>query len=62
MQVRYRYRIALTREQQQMLAPVFGCVRVVFNDVLRVRDEVYRAWVELSDSGIQRRVIAAAKS
>jgi transposase len=44
-----------------MLARVFGCCRVVFNDALRVRDEAYRAGVRLSDSEIQRRVITQAK-
>jgi putative transposase len=62
MQVRYRYRIEPTPAQQQMLARVFGCCRVVFNDALRVRDEAYRAGVKLSDSEIQRRVITAAKT
>ena len=62
MQVRYRYRIEPTQAQQQMLARVFGCCRVVFNDALRVRDEAYRAGVKLSDSEIQRRVITAAKT
>ena len=62
MQVRYRYRVEPTLTQQQMLARVFGCARVVFNDALRVRDEAYRAGVKLSDSEIQRRVITAAKT
>ena len=60
--MRYRYRIEPTPEQQQMLARVFGCARVVFNDAVRVRDEAYRAGVKLSDSEIQRRVITAAKT
>jgi putative transposase len=62
MQMRYRYRIEPTPAQQQMLARVFGCARVVFNDALRVRDEAYRCGVKLSDSEIQRRVITAAKT
>jgi putative transposase len=62
MQVRYRYRIEPTPAQQAMLARVFGCARVVFNDALRVRDDAYRAGVKLSDSEIQRRVITAAKT
>jgi putative transposase len=62
MQMRYRYRIEPTAAQQQMLARVFGCCRVVFNDALRVRHEAYRAGVKLSDSEIQRRVITAAKT
>ena len=62
MQMRYRYRIEPTMAQQAMLARVFGCCRVVFNDALRVRDEAYRAGEKLSDSEIQRRVITAAKT
>jgi putative transposase len=61
MQMRYRYRIEPTPAQQRMLARVFGCCRVVFNDALRVRDEAYRGGVKLSDSQIQRRVITQAK-
>jgi putative transposase len=45
-----------------MLARVFGCCRVVFNDALRVRNDAYRVGVTLSDSEIQRRVITQAKS
>ena len=55
--MRYRYRIEPTLFQQALLARVFGCVRVVFNDALRIRDEAYRAGFKLSDSEIQRRVI-----
>jgi putative transposase len=62
MQMRYRYRIEPTPAQQTMLARVFGCARVVFNDALRVRDEAYRARIKLSDSEIQRRVITQAKT
>jgi putative transposase len=59
--MRYRFRIEPTPTQQQMLARVFGCCRVVFNDALRVRAEAHRAGVKLSDSEIQSRVITAAK-
>jgi putative transposase len=45
-----------------MLARVFGCCRVVYNDALRVREEAYRAGAKLSDSDIQRRVITLAKT
>jgi putative transposase len=61
-QRRYRYRIEPTPEQQRILARVFGCCRVVFNDALRVRDEAHRAGVKLSDSEIQRRVVTQAKT
>jgi putative transposase len=62
MQMRYRYRIEPCPVQQEMLVRVFGCVRVVFNDALRVRDEAYRGGDKPSDSEIQRRVITAAKT
>jgi putative transposase len=61
MQMRYRYRIEPTCAQQAMLARVFGCCRVVFNDALRIRDEACRAGMKLSDSEIQRCVITQAK-
>ena len=60
--MRYRYRIEPTPAQQTMLARVFGCCRVVFNDALRVRDEASWAGIKLSDSEIQRRVITAGKT
>ena len=60
--MRYRYRIEPTPTQRTMLARVFGCCRVVFNDALRVRDDAYQAGIKLSDSEIQRRVITAAKT
>jgi putative transposase len=60
--MRYRYRIEPTAAQQQMVARVFGCCRVVFNDALRLRDDAYRAGVKLSDTEIQRRVITQAKT
>jgi putative transposase len=62
MQMRYRYRIEPTCAQQKMLARVFGCCRVVFNDALWVRDHAYRAGEMMSDSDVQRRVITVAKT
>ena len=62
MQMRYRYRIEPTAVQQTMLARVFGCCRVVFNDALRIRDEAYQCGEKLSDTEIQRRVITQAKT
>jgi hypothetical protein len=41
--VRYRYRIEPTAAQRVELARVFDCVRVVFNDALRVRQDAYQA-------------------
>ncbi len=60
--VRYRYRVEPTPAQAAMLARVFGCCRVVFNDALRVRDDAYQAGEKLSGSEIQRRVITQAKT
>ncbi|MGO9381434.1 MAG: RNA-guided endonuclease InsQ/TnpB family protein [Mycobacterium sp.] len=62
MLVRYRYRVEPTPAQAAMLARVFGCCRVVFNDALRVRDDAYQAGEKLSGSEIQRRVITQAKT
>ncbi len=41
--VRYRYRLCPSPGQQQALARVFGCARVVFNDSLRLREEAHAA-------------------
>jgi transposase len=43
MRLRYNYRLYPTPGQQAALARVFGCVRVVFNDGLRARQEAFRA-------------------
>src|SRR6266571_9028041 len=61
-QVRYRYRIYPTPGQQQALARVFGCARVVYNDCLRVRDEAYANGEKINDTEVQRRVITLAKA
>jgi putative transposase len=60
--VRYRYRICPSPGQQQALARVFGCTRVVFNDSLRLREECHAAGEKISDSQVQRRVITLAKA
>ena len=61
MQVRYRYRIYPSPGQQQALARVFGCARVVYNDCLVLRDACQAAGEKISDTEVQRRVIALAK-
>ena len=43
MPLRYSYRLYPTPVQQQALARLFGCVRVVFNDGLRTREQAYEA-------------------
>jgi putative transposase len=60
-QVRYRYRIFPSAGQQQALARVFGCARVVYNDCLRLRDACHAAGEKISDTEVQRRVITLAK-
>lgn len=62
MLVRYRYRLCPAPGQQQALARVFGCARVVFNDSLRLREESHASGARLSDSEIQRRVVTLAKT
>jgi len=60
-QVRYRYRIYPSPGQQQALARVFGCARVVYNDCLWLRDACYAAGESISDTEVQRRVVTLAK-
>lgn len=36
---RYRYRAYPTPDQEQSLARLYGCVRVVFNDVIAARNK-----------------------
>ncbi len=61
MQVRYRYRLYPSPGQQQALARVFGCARVVYNDCLVLRDACHAAGEKISDTEVQRRVITLAK-
>src|SRR5450631_4195300 len=61
MQVRYRYRLYPSPGQQQALARVFGCARVVYNDCLQLRDACHAAGEKISDTEVQRRVVTLAK-
>src|SRR3989440_5244968 len=61
-QVRFRYRIYPAPGQQQALARVFGCARVVYNDCLRLRDACHAAGERITDTEVQRRVITLAKA
>src|SRR6516164_11070347 len=61
MQVRYRYRLYPSPDQEQALARAFGCARVVFNDALRIRDDCRQRGEKVSDTEVQRRVITLAK-
>lgn len=62
MMLRYRYRAYPTPVQAQMLARTFGCARVVFNDVLRTREQAHVAGEKISDNEIQRLVVTSAKT
>ncbi len=42
MKSRYQYRIYPTNQQKKLLAQLFGCVRVVFNDALAYCQEKYK--------------------
>ncbi|KWX02499.1 transposase [Carbonactinospora thermoautotrophica] len=62
MRLRYNFRLYPTPGQRVALAKAFGCARVVWNDGLRVRQEVHAAGLGyLKDADLQRRVIAEAK-
>lgn len=58
---RYRYRAYPTAEQEALLARTFGCVRVVYNDAVRLRQETRAAGDRISDAEVQRRVVTLAK-
>jgi IS605 OrfB family transposase len=62
MQLRYRYRMEPTDEQQQALAKAFGCARVVYNDGLRLREDAYKAGLPfVTDGELLRLVTTEAK-
>jgi putative transposase len=44
-----------------MLARVFGCARVVYNDCLALREDCHARGERISDTEVQRRVITLAK-
>jgi len=57
--VRYRYRLYPTPGQQQALARVFGCARVVFNDALRTRQQAHEAGLpHITDAELSARLTA----
>jgi IS605 OrfB family transposase len=60
MRLRYNYRLYPTPTQQQALARVFGCARVVFNDGLRARQEAHQARRPyLTDAELSARLTAS---
>ncbi len=58
MKARYRYRIYPTNQQQQSLAQLFGCVRVVWNDALALCKQSEK---KPKSSELQKIVITGAK-
>src|SRR3984885_5040964 len=56
-----RYRAYPSPGQVMMLARTFGCARVVYNDALRLREQMHAAGEKISDTEVQRRVVTAAK-
>ncbi|KQO98457.1 RNA-guided endonuclease InsQ/TnpB family protein [Leifsonia sp. Leaf264] len=59
--VRYRYRAYPNSEQEQTLARLFGCVRVVFNDYIHSRTTAYQAGLKAPTHGELSAGLTAAK-
>ncbi len=59
MKARYRYRFYPTSQQQQSLAQLFGCVRVVWNDALALCKQSDQ---KPSSADLQKIVITQAKN
>ena len=59
MKARYRYRFYPTDQQQQSLAQLFGCVRVVWNDALAICKQSEK---KPSSADLQKVVITQAKN
>lgn len=58
MKARYQYRFYPTDQQQQSLARLFGCVRVVYNDALAICKQSEK---KPKSAELQKRVITQAK-
>jgi putative transposase len=58
MKARYQYRFYPTDQQQQLLAQLFGCVRVVWNDALAICKQSEKL---PSNNDLQKLVITQAK-
>jgi putative transposase len=61
MKARYQYRIYPTHRQQQRLAQVFGCTRVVWNDALAIVLNTPKGKQWPSNADLQKLVITQAK-
>ena len=61
--LRYNYRLYPTARQQIALTRAFGCVRVVFNDGLRAREQAHQAGLPyVTDADLSRRLTLAKRS
>ncbi|MEH1768939.1 helix-turn-helix domain-containing protein [Nostoc sp.] len=58
MKARYQFRFYPTDQQQQLLAQLFGCVRVVWNDALAICKQSKKL---PSNNDLQKLVITQAK-
>jgi len=59
----YKYRFYPTDEQAELLAKTFGCVRFVYNQILRVRtDAYYQAQESISYTGASAQLTQLKKS
>ncbi|MFG3106283.1 RNA-guided endonuclease InsQ/TnpB family protein [Streptomyces tendae] len=62
MQLRYAFRVYPDAGQRIALARAFGCVRVVFNDAVRAREEARKAGRPFpTAAGLSRKLITEAK-
>ncbi|WP_374119495.1 RNA-guided endonuclease TnpB family protein [Streptomyces sp. RKAG290] len=61
MQLRYNFRISPTPGQRIAPAQAFGCVRVVYNDALRIREDARRAGLPFVSSALLSKMLTASK-
>ena len=62
MQLRYAFRLYPNHSQRGALARAFGCARVVFNDVVRAREDARAAGMQFPKAGeLSTRLITEAK-
>ena len=60
--MRYNFRLYPTPGQRSALARAFGCARVVYNDVLRIRREAHEHDLPYPSTGeLSKLVITEAK-
>lgn len=62
MKKRYNYRAYPTARQEQALARLFGCCRVVFNETILTRQRAFEAGLPMTSSEVQSFVITYAKA